>query len=170
VYPLLPCKWLIAAVVNVVATTSQDSKAERLRQLGAKEVVNYKSTPEWGPVARQYTLDGRGFDFIVDVGGNQTLPESLKAIGIDGIIVDSGILGGMENPVSLLAILFAHCTARGVRRGTRNQLREMIEFIEDHGIKPAVDNVRFGIKEVKEAYHRLEKQEHFAKILIDLEK
>ena len=40
---------------------------ERLRELGADVTINYKTTPEWGKLARQMT--GHGVDLVVEVGG-----------------------------------------------------------------------------------------------------
>ena len=80
----------------VVATTSSEEKAERLKNLGAREVVNYRSTPEWGTAVRELTPEKRGFDILVDVGGDVTLHQALKAVRKDGLIVVSGILGGFS--------------------------------------------------------------------------
>src|SRR6185436_19155453 len=38
---------------RVIATTSSDDKAARLRELGADEVVNYQRTPDWAAQVRQ---------------------------------------------------------------------------------------------------------------------
>ena len=40
---------------RVIATSSSDAKIERLKQLGADVTINYKTTPEWGKLARQQT-------------------------------------------------------------------------------------------------------------------
>jgi NADPH:quinone reductase-like Zn-dependent oxidoreductase len=43
---------------RVIATTSTAEKAERLKTLGASEVINYTETPEWDEKARQLTSQG----------------------------------------------------------------------------------------------------------------
>jgi acyl-CoA reductase-like NAD-dependent aldehyde dehydrogenase len=53
---------------RVIATTSTAEKAERLKALGASEVVNYAETPDWDQKARELT-DGRGVDCVVEIGG-----------------------------------------------------------------------------------------------------
>ena len=50
---------------TVVATSSSDEKLERLKQLGADHLINYKSTPEWGQAA--YDLAG-GIDHVIEIG------------------------------------------------------------------------------------------------------
>ena len=57
---------------RVIATTSTADKAERLRTLGASDVINYKETPDWDEKARELT-DGRGVDCVVEIGGPGTV-------------------------------------------------------------------------------------------------
>ncbi|CAI4215604.1 unnamed protein product [Parascedosporium putredinis] len=84
----------VAAGATVVATTSSDAKAERLRALGATHVVNYHANPEgWGEQAKALTPDGAGFDFIVDIGGDATLGKCVPAAKTDGIVVLAGLRG-----------------------------------------------------------------------------
>jgi NADPH:quinone reductase-like Zn-dependent oxidoreductase len=61
-----------AVGASVIATTSSPAKADRLRMLGADQVVNYKDEPRWGDRVRALT-DGRGVDRVVEVGGPGTM-------------------------------------------------------------------------------------------------
>src|SRR5690606_1980830 len=56
---------------TVVVTSSSDEKLERVRQLGADHVINYRETPEWGRAVRELT-GGRGADHVIEVGGPGT--------------------------------------------------------------------------------------------------
>lgn len=158
-----------ATGANVVATTSSDSKAERLRALGATEVINYRSTPSWGKACRDFTPDRRGFDFVVDIGGDATLGESVTAVRTDGIVVAAGMIGGAtENSVPMMSALANVCTVRGIMLGTRKQFDSMVQFIDAHDIHPAIDDKIFGIEGTQEAMRYLERQQHFSKIVIKL--
>ena len=55
---------------SVIATTSSAAKMDRLRTLGADEVLNYNEEPQWGNRARALT-GGRGVDRVVEVGGGR---------------------------------------------------------------------------------------------------
>jgi NADPH:quinone reductase-like Zn-dependent oxidoreductase len=55
-------------------------------------VINYRETPEWGESVKTLTADGKGAHIVVDIGGASTLQHSLKAIRVDGMIVETGIL------------------------------------------------------------------------------
>lgn len=48
-------------------------------------------------------------------------------------------------------------------------MRDFCEFVHDKGLKPALDDVTFDFKDVKAAYARLERQEHFSKVVIKIQ-
>ncbi|KAM0421154.1 hypothetical protein ACHAPT_011046 [Fusarium lateritium] len=156
-----------AAGATVVATTSSDEKAARLKQLGANHVVNYRTNPDgWGKEARALTPEGRGFDIIVDIGGNQTLTQSLQAVRNDGIVMIIGGVGGDAEPVPLFTVLLSTCIVRGILGGSRSQFRELVRFIDEKKIEPAIDDVVFELAEAKDAYRRLKEKKHFSKVVI----
>lgn len=159
-------QFALAVGATVIATTSSASKADKLVALGAHHVINYRDVPEWGATAKKLTPDGRGVDVVIDVGGNATLGQSLAAIRIDGLIVIAGLLGKTDKNESIMSLLGNICIARGILLGSRAMMRDMIAFIEKHGIKPALDDKVFSLEEAKLAYKRLEAQQHFSKVVI----
>ncbi|KAI0968559.1 putative zinc-containing alcohol dehydrogenase [Xylaria arbuscula] len=161
----------VAAGANVVGTTSTEDRAARLAELGAKHTINYRSNPEsWGAEARAQTPGGRGFDIVIDVGGNQTLPQSLAAVRADGVVVPVGGVGDTAaQPVPLHAVLVHTCIVRGLFGSNRAQFRELVKYIDEKGIQPAVDDVVFELAEVKDAYRRLTEKKHFAKVVIRID-
>ncbi|KAL4899845.1 hypothetical protein BDW74DRAFT_183335 [Aspergillus multicolor] len=160
----------VAVGANVVATTSTEEKGERLKKLGAIHVVNYRSNAEkWGEEARSCTPDGRGFDFVVDIGGNETLPHSLAAIRVGAVILIVGHVGDTAETVPLFAAMMHSCIVRGILAGTRNQFRELVRFIDERGVVPVIDDVIFELAEAKDAYRRLKEKRHFAKVVLRIE-
>ncbi|KAH9906443.1 NAD(P)-binding protein [Xylariomycetidae sp. FL2044] len=161
----------VAAGATVIATTSSDAKASRLRELGAAHVLNYRATSAWGAEARKLTPGQKGVDFVVDIGGLKTLPESLQAIRRDGIIAMGGFVGGFDAaPVDIMTTLHRICILRGVLLGSRDMLREMGEFLEEKTVDIALDDdgVMFGLEDALGAYERLEGQKHFSKVVITM--
>ena len=154
---------------NVVATTSSEAKAEKLKSLGAKAVINYRETEKWGEEARKLTPSGRGFDFVLDVGGNETLGQSLAAVRIDGQITVIGGVGENVAPVPMFMALFHTCVIRGLLGGSRGQMKDMVKYLEEKKVVPAVDDTVFELKEAKEAYRRLKEKKHFAKVVIRID-
>jgi D-arabinose 1-dehydrogenase-like Zn-dependent alcohol dehydrogenase len=64
-----------AAGAKVIATTSSPEKAEKLKQLGADHVINYKEDPNWGETAKKLTPGGEGVHHVIEVGGPQTVAQ-----------------------------------------------------------------------------------------------
>lgn len=154
----------------MIATTSSEDKAKKLKALGAQHVVNYRETPEWGQVVKSLTSDGKGAHIVVDVGGASTLAQSLKAVRVDGLVSASGILG--ESPdgkiPNVLDLIWAPCMARGVILGSRDQFVAMNKFIEEHDVKPVVDEKTFELRSAREAYGYMSEQKHFSKVGIQI--
>jgi len=159
-----------AAGARVIATTSSKDKAEKLKQFGADEVINYKEDANWGETAKKLT-GGRGVQHVLEVGGPNTMKQSLKSIAIDGVITIIGFLGGVkgEEQPTFLDCLMNICTVRGVLVGSRLQFEEMNRAVEANNIKPVVDAKVFKLAEVREAYQYMWDQKHFGKLCISIE-
>ncbi|RSL46760.1 hypothetical protein CEP54_013690 [Fusarium duplospermum] len=156
-----------AVGATVVASTSSDEKAAKLKELGAKHVVNYRTNPDgWGKESRALTPEGRGFDIVIDIGGNETLTHSLQAVRTDGVVMIIGGVGADAETVPMFATLLHTCIARGILGGSRNQFKELVRFMDEKKIKPVIDDVVFELAEVKDAYRRLKEKKHFAKVVI----
>jgi NADPH:quinone reductase-like Zn-dependent oxidoreductase len=140
-----------------------------LKKLGAKHALNYKTDPSWGESSKALTPSGRGVDYVVDVGGDTTLGQSMKALRCDGIVSATGLLGGQgEDRPALLDAMYNLCIVRGVLLGTRSQFMAMNRFIDAHDIKPVLDDEIFSLENVKKSYQKLEGQHHFSKIIIKI--
>lgn len=97
----------------MIATTSSAAEAEKLKQLGADHVLNYKEDANWGKTARGLTHDGGGVDHTIEVGGADSLQQSLEAVKYEGIITIIGFLGGQEVTQDIFECFRRVCTARG---------------------------------------------------------
>lgn len=160
-----------ASGAYVVATTSSEEKAQKLRSLGADHVINYKTTPEWGKAARELTPNNNGFDHIIEVGGPNTFPQSINCIKFEGVISTIGFIGGdkQAKTVGAMEILDNLCTVRGLLVGSRQQMRDMVRAIEVNDIRPVVDEKVFKFEEVKEAYQYMWEQKHFGKLVVRID-
>jgi NADPH:quinone reductase-like Zn-dependent oxidoreductase len=154
------------AGARVIATSSSDAKLARVRQLGAAEGINYKTTPEWGDKARELT-GGGGVDHVVEVGGSGTIGQSLRAVRPDGRISLIGILSG-TGAFNLTPILMRNICVQGIFVGSREMFEAMCRALAVHQMRPVVDRV-FGFGEVREAFKHLESGAHFGKVCISAE-
>jgi NADPH:quinone reductase-like Zn-dependent oxidoreductase len=153
-----------AAGARVILTSSHDSKLERGRALGAEGEINYRTVVAWGPRARELT-DGRGVDHILEVGGDKTLPESLRAVREGGHITLTGLLGGAPGNLASAQKNDRQVRVDSVFVGSVRHFHTMNEAIEKWNIRPVVDRV-FPFDQAREAYRCLERGEHFGKIVI----
>ncbi len=149
----------------VIATSSSDAKLERVKELGADEVVNYKKDPEWGKTARGLTPGGRGVDHIVEVGGGSTFPESLKAIAPGGQISVIGVLSGVATDLSLLPILMNGIRVQGVFVGHRDAFEALVRACEVDQLDPVIERV-YPLEEAADAFRHMKDGGQFGKICI----
>lgn len=159
-----------AAGAMVVATTSSSAKAETLKKLGADHVLNYKENSAWGEEAKKLSPGGLGVDHVVEVGGPNTMSQSLKAVKPEAMISIVGFLGGVkgEKQPTFLDCLSHLCTVRGVIVGSRMQFEQMNRAIDASQIQPVVDEKVFGLEELKEAYQYMWDQKHFGKLTVKI--
>lgn len=155
-----------AAGATVIATSSSDEKLERLRALGADHLINYRSNPDWGEIARALT-DGRGVDHVVEVGGPETLSQSMVACAMGGHIALLGVLTGREGALSTGRLLSNHIRLQGLTVGSRSQQLDMIRAIEATRIRPVIDR-HFPLEALADAFRFQESNRHFGKIAIDI--
>lgn len=122
-----------AAGATVIATTSSSQKEKILKDLGADRVINYKQVPNWGDAAKEVTKDREGVDNVVEVGGDKTMEQSIKAVKVEGLIsivgyVASGSGKGQEAP-SWLECLARTFNVRGLFVGSRAQQEDMVSLL-----------------------------------------
>ena len=153
-----------AAGCRVIATSSSDEKLEQLKALGADELINYKSTPDWAAEALKHT-GNRGVDVVVEIGGAGTLPQSISAVRVGGHISLIGVLAGFEGNVPTAALFSKNAELKGITVGSRQQQRDMIAAIEANGIEPVIDST-YPLAELADAFRHQESQKHFGKICI----
>lgn len=152
------------AGATVIATSSSDEKLERLKALGADEVINYRSTPNWGEKVRVLT-DHRGVDHVIEVGGPATLEQSMIAAKIGGHIALIGILTGVAGQLPLVQALVRQIRLQGVLVGSRAQQQAMIRAIDANGLRPVIDKA-FELEQIVEAFRYQESNRHFGKICL----
>lgn len=148
----------------VIVTSSSDEKLQRAKSLGADEGINYRAIPEWGRRAREIA-GGDGVDQVVEVGGQQTLPQSLRAIRVGGTLSMIGVLSGGTMDTRLGPIVTRHIRLQGITVGSRDDFEAMARAIALHRLRPAIDRV-FGFGELREALDQLARGQHFGKICI----
>ncbi len=149
---------------RVIVTSSSDAKLERAKSLGADELVNYKTTPDWDRKVKDLT-GGVGADHVLEVGGGGTFPRSVRAVRVGGQISLIGVLAGPTTEVNLAPILMQNIRVQGVIVGSRETFESMNRAVERHRLRPVLDRV-FPFAEARAAFEHMAGQGHFGKIAI----
>ncbi len=153
------------AGATAIVISSSDEKLDKARALGADHAINYLANPDWERAALAIT-DGRGVDHVLELGGGDTLPRSLKAVRVGGFISLIGVLSGARADFVLPAVVSRNIRVQGVTVGSRTGFEAMVRAMEAHETKPAVDSV-YGFDDVHAALARLESGAHFGKVCVD---
>ncbi|MER8433401.1 zinc-dependent alcohol dehydrogenase family protein [Mesorhizobium caraganae] len=148
-----------------IVTSSSDEKLERARQLGAWQVINYRTQPAWDKAARDLT-EGIGVNHVLEMVGGDNARRSLHALAADGRLSIIGILGDAELSFPILPFMRNRITVQGLSVGHRRAFERMNQAIEALALKPVIDKV-FGFDEVPQALKHLEKGP-FGKIVITM--
>ena len=148
---------------RVIATSSSDEKLARVRELGANEIINYKTTPDWDKEVLRLT-DKIGVDHVVEVGGAGTLPKSVNAVRTEGTVHVIGVLAGGSG-LDPTRVLMKGLRLQGILVGSREMFEEMNHAITANGLRPVIDKT-FAFEEAREALKYLGSGSHFGKVVI----
>ena len=150
---------------TVVVTSSSDEKLERARALGAQRGINYRSTPEWAAELRR--INGRNADFVIELGGAQSLAQSIRAVRTSGTVALIGVLSGAKAEIELGRVVTRGLRLQAITLGARDDFEAMVRFIDLHRIKPVIDDHRFAFAETRAAIAAIAEGKHFGKLAIE---
>jgi NADPH:quinone reductase-like Zn-dependent oxidoreductase len=155
-----------AAGAHVILTSSQDTKLARGKELGADHTINYRQEKEWDEAALELT-ERRGVDCLLEVGGAETLPFSLRATRKGGYVVLVGLLTGKPGDAERAKKNERGVQVESVYVGSVRHFERLNEAIERHHIRPIVDRV-FPFESAPQAYRHLASGAHFGKVVISI--
>jgi len=152
------------AGARAIITSSSDAKLERARALGADELINYKTTPEWEKKVLELT-DGQGAEHVIDTGGVGTLPKSYIAVGPAGVVSVIGVMTRPDGDLSPYPLMTKAAMVRGVFVGGREHFDALMKAVAVNKLEPVIDKV-FDFDAAPEAYKYLKSAQHFGKVVI----
>ncbi|MFI6499359.1 zinc-binding dehydrogenase [Nonomuraea typhae] len=137
---------------RVWATSRSEEKRARARELGADRVFE--------PGAR---LPER-VDAVMETVGQATWAHSLKSLKPGGRIVVSGATSGAVPPADLQRVFFLQLSVIGSTMGTRDQLQRLAVFLEQTGVRPAIDRT-LPLTEATAGFAAMHEGDLFGKIV-----
>ena len=156
------CQLAHAMGAKVIATSSSDDKLQEMHKLGADVLINYRKHPDWG----QQVAELGGADVVVEVGGAQTMAQSLLAVKPAGVIALIGVLSGMDSPLPISLMLGKQIAIKAVLTGNREQQLAFIADLERYRIHPIISKT-FAIADLQAAFAYQASQQHLGKIIVE---
>jgi putative PIG3 family NAD(P)H quinone oxidoreductase len=157
-----------------VAVTCSAGKVDACRALGA-DVVLERSPADWLSELSEQVPGG--VDVVLDVIGGDETDRNLKAVRVDGTIVQVGLMGGGNASVNVGLILSKRITwigttlrARPVERKlalSQRFIDEVLPLFDSGVLRPVVDS-RYRFEDIGDAHRHMEANANVGKILIDL--
>jgi NADPH:quinone reductase-like Zn-dependent oxidoreductase len=152
--------------VRVLGISGSNEKLERARSLGLDAGINYREPPAWERWAMDQT-GGEGVDLVVEVGGVGTLPRSLGAIRMGGVIAQIGVLAAQPDPLPLTLILHKQARIQGIYVGSHKDFEEMNKAISLTALRPVIEC--FPWSQAPQVLARMEAASHFGKLVLTVE-
>lgn len=150
--------------LKVIATTGSKEKEQKLKDLGADEVINYKDFPEWSNEVKRLN-NGTGVDITLDVAGNQTIEQSILSVKEHGFVGLVGFMSGSKLSFDVFPLIMNYIRLQGYSVGNAQELGDLVNAIEKNSLKPVIDSI-YNIDQTQEAFQKLKSGKAFGKIVI----
>jgi len=149
---------------RVLATAGSEAKLARAREIGADEVINH-STGQFAADVKRLT-DGRGADVVVEHVGEATWAQSVRSLARGGRVVTCGATTGAAAVLDLQHLFARQLSLLGSYMGRKGELVEASQLFFSGRLRPIVDTT-FPLAEAGAAQQRMERREHFGKIVLE---
>jgi NADPH:quinone reductase-like Zn-dependent oxidoreductase len=155
---------------NVIACASSADKMQRLKALGADEVINYQEVDfsKWAierygkPQRRSY--DG-GVDVVINFTGGDTWLPSLKCLKRGGKLLVCGATAGHDPKEDLRYVWSFELKILGSNSFYDEDLKGLMQLIHDGKIKPVIDKV-LPLDGAREGLRLIQDRAVFGKIVV----
>ncbi len=155
-------QFAVAAGAEVWVTSSSARKIQHALSLGARGGVNYQ-TDGWATQLR----DRSGpLDVILDGAGGPGYRELIELAARGGRIVSYGATAGRPPDVNLHKVFWKQLHLIGSTLGSPDDFAAMLDFVEQHQLRPVVDQV-FPLDDAHRALHRMAESSQFGKLVLN---
>ena len=148
---------------RVITTVGNDAKRDKAQKLGADFVLNHHKDDVSGQVKR--LTNGRKADVVFDHVGQATWEQSMKSMAPAGRLVNCGVTSGGKAEIDIRYIFVRQFSLMGSYMGGKGELLKVLSFFEDGKLRPVVDSI-LPLAEARKAQEKMEKSEHFGKIVL----
>ena len=152
--------------MRVILTSRSAEKLAKATALGAEHGIDTSRTPAWGNAVRTLT-GGEGAHHVLEVGGAETIEQSVRALRLGGSLSVIGVLSGAQPALDLRPILMQDLRIQGVFVGNRETFLRLLELVSRHQLRPQIDRV-FEFEDARAAFEYAASGRQFGKVVIAL--
>ncbi len=109
--------------------------------------------------------NGAKVNVVFDHIGTATWEKSMRSMAPGGRLVNCGVTSGGKAEVDIRYVFVRQFSLLGSYMGGMGELLKVLKFFEDGRLKPVVDSV-FPLQDAAKAQERMEKSQHFGKIVL----
>ncbi|MGH9921999.1 MAG: zinc-binding dehydrogenase [Nitrososphaerales archaeon] len=149
---------------KVITTVGDEAKIALAKKLGASHVIN---RTKQDIVAEVMTTTSSGVDAVIDHVGASTWMTSLKCLKLGGRMAVCGATSGEVANIEIRTVYNKQASIIGAYLGTKKELVEMMRFMQTKKIRPVIDS-KIDLRKAAYAHERMEKNEHFGKIVLTI--
>ena len=148
---------------TVITTVGSDEKAERVLELGADHVINYREQ-RFETVVRRLT-DKRGVDVVFEHVGADTFSGSILSLKRGGHLVTCGATSGIRADLNLFQLFQQQLRLIGSFGCRMENMRACLHKLAQGRVRPVIDTV-LDLDDVASGIARLEARDVFGKIVV----
>jgi NADPH:quinone reductase-like Zn-dependent oxidoreductase len=148
---------------RVIATGGSEEKLAKARALGADEVIDHYRQDISAEVKRLTAK--RGVDVVLEHVGSATWTKSLESLAPAGRLVTCGATTGYGAAIDLRYLFTKQYSILGSFMGSMGELHRALQFVFSGQVRPVIDRT-FPLSEICAAHERLERKEHFGKVIL----
>ncbi len=155
---------------EVIACASSADKIQRLKDLGADHVINYKDTDfskwaieKFGKPQRRNNEGG--VDVVINFTGGDTWGSTLRCVKRGGKILVCGATAGYDPKEDLRYVWSFELQIIGSNSFYDENLKALMDMIQQGTMKPVIDEV-LPLERAAEGLRLIENREVFGKVII----
>ncbi|MGR8920434.1 MAG: quinone oxidoreductase family protein [Gammaproteobacteria bacterium] len=157
--------WARGHGAEVYVTSGSEEKLDRALELGASAGFNYREEG-WHKAVMKAS---GGIDLAIDSGGGNGINQVLDTLGRGGRYVFFGAtMGNADKGLNMAKLFFKQVRIQGTTMGRPEEFRDMIAFINEHGLRPVIDTV-YPFAEAVAAHKRMEHGEQMGKLVLEFD-
>ncbi len=158
-------------------TARTADKIDRAREYGLSDGCAVRDAFGEMLAKLQEWSGGRGVDVVLDLVGGSYVPANIQAAALKARIMLIGTVAGREATIPLGVVLGKRLTIRGTvlrARSVEEKIaateafaRDVVPLLASGAVRPVVDRV-FALDDIRSAHERLESNESFGKVVLDM--